>query len=162
MQRLSVVIVFCAVFAVVTADFRDDALNLHNQYRQKHSAPPLALSDQLNSVAQNWAQQMVNRNQMVHSEGKYGENLYMSSNTKLSDTAAVLEATTLWYNENSKYNYKSGTFSPATGHFTQVVWKNSKYLGIGIARSSRAVYVCANYDPQGNFIGQFIQNVLRA
>ncbi|KAG4078725.1 hypothetical protein HA402_015315 [Bradysia odoriphaga] len=163
MQHLcSIVIVFCAVLAVATADYRQDALDLHNQYRKKHNSPPLALSDKLNNVAQNWAQNMADSNEMEHSNGKYGENLYMSSNTKLSDSAAVLEATTQWYNENKKYNYRFGKFSSGTGHFTQVVWKSSKYMGIGVARSSRGVYVCANYDPKGNFVGEFIQNVLKA
>lgn len=104
---------------------------------------------------------MASFNSFKHSNGKYGENIYMSSNVKLSDSEAAIEATKLWYNENSKYSYGSGTFSSATGHFTQIVWKNSKYLGIGVARSSRGVYVCASYDPPGNVIGQFQQNVVR-
>lgn len=49
MQHLcSVLVVFCAVLAVATADYREDALNLHNQYRKKHNSPPLALSDKVN------------------------------------------------------------------------------------------------------------------
>jgi len=39
----------------------------------------------------------------------------------------------MWYNEINKYNYTSPGFSKETGHFTQVVWKNSKELGIGMA-----------------------------
>ena len=46
------------------------------------------------------------------------------------------------------------------GHFTQVVWKNSKNLGIAKARSSSGkIIVVANYEPAGNFIGQYVQNV---
>jgi Cysteine-rich secretory protein family len=47
------------------------------------------------------------------------------------------------------------------GHFTQVVWKSSKELGVGKAKSrSGRIYVVANYYPPGNYQGQFAQNVL--
>lgn len=104
---------------------------------------------------------MAYSNKMSHSKGKYGENVYMSTNEKLTDSQAVIEATNLWYNENRKYNYRSATYSSSTGHFTQVVWKSTKYLGVGFARSSKGVYVCASYDPRGNVLSQFLQNVLR-
>lgn len=49
------------------------------------------------------------------------------------------------------------------GHFTQVVWKSTKYVGMGIAKSNThgSVVIVANYLPPGNFIGQFKTNVLR-
>ena len=51
-----------------------------------------------------------------------------------------------------------------TGHFTQVVWKGSKKLGVGFALTGdgRSLYVVAQYSPSGNYIGQFGQNVLQA
>ena len=103
---------------------------------------------------------MARTNTFGHS-GRKGENIYRSGNTSLSNSAAVLDATKLWYDEVSLYNYNTGDFSKATGHFTQLVWKNSKYLGIGVGRSSSGVYVCADYDPLGNYPGQFRKNVLR-
>ena len=58
-------------------------------------------------------------------------------------------------------NYQAFIFlSNNLGHFTQVVWKNSKNLGIAKARSSSGkIIVVANYEPAGNFIGQYVQNV---
>lgn len=103
---------------------------------------------------------MAKSNSMRHSNGKYGENVYMSSNTKMSDSDAAKEATTLWFEEGSNYKYNN-MYSSSTGHFTQLVWKDSKSFGIGVARSSRGVYVCANYDPRGNVMNQFAENVLR-
>ena len=39
-----------------------------------------------------------------------------------------------------------------TGHFTQVIWKESTELGFGVAKSSdSSIYVVANYHPGGNF-----------
>jgi hypothetical protein len=43
-----------------------------------------------------------------------------------------------------------------------VVWKNSTELGMGMARDQTGkVIVVANYNPPGNYIGQFTQNVTR-
>jgi len=48
-----------------------------------------------------------------------------------------------------------------TGHFTQLVWKNSQRLGVGIAFSydHRQVFVVAQYSPPGNYEGQYQDNV---
>lgn len=51
----------------------------------------------------------------------------------------------------------------ATGHFTQVVWKSSQRLGVGIgfANNGNTAVVVANYGPPGNYLNQFAQNVVR-
>ena len=43
------------------------------------------------------------------------------------------EPTDAWYNEVKQYNYNQPGFSMATGHFTQLVWKSSRRLGVGVA-----------------------------
>lgn len=46
------------------------------------------------------------------------------------------------------------------GHFTQVVWKGSREIGVGKARSKDGkILVVANYRPAGNVIGRFSENV---
>lgn len=50
----------------------------------------------------------------------------------------------------------------ASGHFTQMVWKGSEQLGCGsVTASSGALYVVCNYSPPGNYIGEFVANVLQ-
>lgn len=60
---------------------------------------------------------------------KYGENLFMSTGigTKIHELAVKS-----WYDEIQNYNFNRPGFSPNTGHFTQVVWKTSKELGVGV------------------------------
>lgn len=45
------------------------------------------------------------------------------------------DAVCSWYAEIRDYRFQStGSFSPKTGHFTQVVWKGSRRLGVAMAR----------------------------
>lgn len=47
-----------------------------------------------------------------------------------------------------------------TGHFTQVVWKETKEFGIGYAKNNLGFeYITANYFPAGNYLGHFTFNV---
>ena len=48
-----------------------------------------------------------------------------------------------------------------TGHFTQLIWKDSKQLGVGVAKSRKGfTKLVAKYKPAGNVIGSYTQNVL--
>ncbi len=67
-----------------------------------------------------------------------------------------------WYGEKAAYNFNEPGFSEATGHFTQLVWKGSKKLGCGIAFANKntTAIIVANYDPPGNFDGEYGDHVL--
>ena len=60
---------------------------------------------------------------------KYGENIYYSKNIKIPANEPVKA----WYLEISNYDFKDPCFNPLTGHFTQIVWRSSKQLGIGVS-----------------------------
>ncbi|WP_433664086.1 CAP domain-containing protein [Nocardia sp. CA-128927] len=62
-----------------------------------------------------------------NSGGRYGENLYAGTGDRSFDDA--MES---WMSEASAYDYNHPGFSSATGHFTQVVWKGSTQLTVGI------------------------------
>ena len=66
-----------------------------------------------------------------------------------------------WYSEVSDYNWSSPGFASSTGHFTQIVWINTKQMGIGIACTSdqKKCYIVANYSPPGNYGGEYQANV---
>lgn len=50
----------------------------------------------------------------------------------------------------------------ACGHFTQVIWKGSREIGVGraFAEDGLRVFVVCNYYPAGNVIGRFKENVM--
>ena len=64
-----------------------------------------------------------------------------------------------WYDEIKDYDFKNGGFSMDTGHFTQLVWKSSKKLGIGKYEKGSSWVVVGLYDPQGNVRGKYDDNV---
>jgi uncharacterized protein YkwD len=147
-----------------SGDFAQDSLQAHNKYRTKHHAPPLKLNSELNRIAQQYANYLAQNDCFEHSDNTYkgeslGENLYMCYGQKITGKAM----TDAWYNEIKQYNFNAATFTSGTGHFTQVVWKDSKEVGFAYAQSrSGNYYGVANYYPAGNFMGEFRQNVLPA
>lgn len=64
--------------------------------------------------------------------------------------------TNMWYNEIRSYNFAYPGYSSITGHLTQVIWKTSVELGMGIGvRNTNSFYGVAQYYKQGNIIGYF-------
>ena len=66
----------------------------------------------------------------------------------------------LYYDEIALYDFNNPGFSSATGHFTQIIWVDSKILGCGITCNGGMCYSACEYDPPGNVQGQFETNVL--
>lgn len=145
-----------------SSSFEAAVLAAHNRLRAKHSAAPLTLNATISQCAQEWADNIARRNCMQHRpNNSYGENIYACfGKTNISGEEAVQS----WYNEIKDYSF--GQANPSNfskvGHFTQVVWKNSKQLGVGIAKNGNNVYVVCNYDPPGNYGGQYPANVTRS
>lgn len=138
---------------------RGDAawVDAHNRYRAKHCAAALTWSAKLADVAQRWANALRDRGcQFGHSGGSYGENLAAGTKGTL-DPAAVVK---MWYDEIAQYRFPDGGFSMETGHFTQVVWRGTQRVGCGHSQcKGMDIYVC-EYDPPGNWEGQYRDNVL--
>lgn len=65
---------------------------------------------------------------------------------------AAEKATADWYSEVKSYNFEDPIIDGSTKHFTQLIWKGSKWLGIGEAKTKdeKQTFVVALYDPPGN------------
>ncbi|CAF2466694.1 unnamed protein product [Rotaria sp. Silwood2] len=169
MQLLALALVVLAVvsanaFTQAQIKFQDETLQHHNKLRTRNCVSPLQLDNNLSLTAQNYAEYLASRNLFQHSNNGYGENLYMMSGSAPLGSLHGNAATQSWYDEINMYNFNQPGFSMQTGHFTQVVWKSSQKLGVGIAfgNGGRTAVVVTNYYPPGNYMGEFQQNVMRA
>jgi len=132
-------------------------LDAQNRLRAQHCAEPLVWSDTVARAAKSWADHLAARGCMLqHSETQYGENIAAGS----PSTQTPERVASLWYSEKDAYDFGAGGFSMRTGHFTQLVWRDSRRLGCAAAScGDLRVWVC-NYDPPGNMQGDFERNVL--
>lgn len=80
---------------------------------------------------------------------QFGENLYWRSGRSATCQAAL----SMWYNEDKWYNYERGTFSPSTGHFTQMIWKGTRYVGCASAKSAKSgkMYIAVSFKEKTSF-----------
>jgi uncharacterized protein YkwD len=123
----------------------------HNQLRARVGVAPLEWSEKLAAVAQQWANRLIARREFAHRRGGlYGENLYAITGGRAA-SAMVISA---WAAEAADYDIQSNHCRGVCGHYTQMVWADTKRVGCAVARGGgREVWVC-NYDPPGNWVGQ--------
>nr|XP_054760810.1 Golgi-associated plant pathogenesis-related protein 1-like [Lytechinus pictus] len=145
--------------------FKRDALKAHNKYRAQHGAPALKLDGRMNKYAQDWADKCAKKAQLSHrTEHKYGENIHYAYDSTGIESITGEKASKAFYDEIQRYNFGNAGFSSGTGHFTQLVWKKSRRLGIGVAvnpKNKNQVFSVFNYDPPGNVQGDYKDNVLQ-
>uniref|UniRef100_A0A0N5BQ79 SCP domain-containing protein n=1 Tax=Strongyloides papillosus TaxID=174720 RepID=A0A0N5BQ79_STREA len=132
-----------------------------NMYRQLHGSPDLTNSEQLENLAQAYAEKLGEEynGKLIHDPDKtYGENL------AYVPISMIVDPVRLWYNEIQNYHYENPGFGMNTGHFTQLVWKNTKEMGCGIGKVNEKYpgyyIVSCKYNPSGNYEGQYKENVL--
>ncbi|XP_021188834.3 venom allergen 5 [Helicoverpa armigera] len=96
---------------------------------------------------------------------KTGENLYWYSTTVNKYELEPDSAIQSWFSEN--VNFTFGPLQPSDfdnskdydiGHYTQMVWANSNYLGCAISQQFEKgwnkFFVACNYGPGGNYLGK--------
>uniref|UniRef100_A0A0K0DVX1 SCP domain-containing protein n=1 Tax=Strongyloides stercoralis TaxID=6248 RepID=A0A0K0DVX1_STRER len=152
------VIISALVSATVNIkNLRQFYLNETNKYRALHQVPIVTVNTTIQKGAQDWANYLANTIQSLkHSSSGFGENLAYSSSSIANNIVKM------WYDEVKYYDFNKPGFTSKTGHFTQLVWKNSKQVGFGITEKNGIVYVVCRYFPPGNYLGQFEKNVFPA
>lgn len=160
-----------------TGVFKDDISMGHNVVRRRAGLQELKWSDELEKLASNRVQKLVNGGCYIrHSSVDYrwavagfayvGENLYKVIN--MAPTG--VDISDAWYAEIDDYTYGrvgqpcvktkcASRSSPpcAMGHFTQLMWADTTHLGCARAecpneRQRTFVSVC-HYGPGGNIVG---------
>jgi len=137
-----------------------EALDFHNKVRHDVGSKSLQWSNELAAYAQSWADHLSSTDcEMKHRPGKgqwaqkYGENIFWGS----GEDYTALDASESWYSEIREYNYGKLNNNNwyKTGHYTQMVWKNTTHVGIGIAICKNgSILIVANYSPSGNYLGE--------
>ncbi|CAG2063987.1 unnamed protein product [Timema podura] len=142
-------------------DFATDCLRAHNDYRRRHGVEPLKLNKKICKYSEEWAKYLASRGIMEHRQNnEYGENIFCSWSSNANYKVTGTEPVDNWYSEIKDHPFGREPRDLKSGHFTQVVWKGSKELGVAVAKSRNGqIFVVANYSPPGNFIGSFAVNV---
>ena len=139
-------------------DYIRKMLRKHNEMRIKHNVQKLKSNEKLNKLAKIYAEKIINNKEniepLLYNEDVLGENIFISK-TGLS-SQEIFEA---WYNEHKNYDFNKNKFQKGTGHFTQIVWKETKEVGFGKIEFGDLLCLVALYYPAGNKFGEFTKNV---
>ncbi len=154
-----------------------DGLDRHNEIRAKvYNGSALSWSDEIAKDAQSHANTLANSGEFKHDpknyngydNGPYGENLYATTD---NSNIAFRDAINNWYVEKKYYNYSDNSCSVNSsnpiiegltqyntcGHYTQIIWKDTQYVGCAKAKYKAGdlkggyVIVC-KYKSPGNVI----------
>jgi hypothetical protein len=128
--------------AAVAQAYADKCVWEHNPNRQDET---MALADQATFAMSN--------NQQV------GENLYLTSSKTTALETVGLNALEAFYEEHEYYTFSTDDCTDVCGHYTQVVWADTRYVGCGTKVCSSVtggfanggtIVVC-NYANAGNW-----------
>jgi len=137
------------------SDLAVESLSIHNYFRSLHGVPDLRWDTEIEKTAQEWADGC--RIPQIHSGTPgVGENLARGFPT----ITAAIEA--MYYNEEPKHDYANPQPGAGTGHFTQIVWKDTKFLACanGNCPHLNGGYWVCQYGPPGNYRNRMTEQVL--
>ncbi len=144
-------------------------IKYHNIFRTDVGIKNLKWADDLSRDAEEWAEYLSkNRNcEMEHASQSIrknnGENIFWASPIVWSNGKKELQkihgsdVVNSWGSEKTDYNYLNNSCKAGAmcGHYTQIVWNDTKEVGCGMAicNDKAQLWVC-RYRPAGNWIGR--------
>ena len=158
------------VVSIPLTQEQKNVVNEHNKRRRNHfSDSDIKYNIKLERAAKVYANILANNGRFEHDpqnhEHGFGENLYAHSTNRVP---TIFDAMTPWYDdEKPYYHYDNGSCDKGTfsngqnimcGHYTQVIWQNSKEVGCASAQYKTGnftggyIYVC-KYQRAGNIVG---------
>lgn len=146
------------------ASFDARILAAHNRERAAVGVPALAWDAQLAADAKSWADALAETGAFAHSPADptdpevQGENLWAGTR----GAWAPEEMVGLWISE--KRDFRQGVFPAVSksgdlekvGHYTQLIWRNTKKVGCAVARGAREDVLVCRYSEGGNVIGEIV------
>lgn len=146
---------------VQRADFNSRLLAAHNAERARIGVPVLEWDSALAADARVWADELAASGRFEHSPdepGKplQGENLWAGTPRAFAPESMI----GLWVAEKADYrpgvfpnNSRSGDVEHV-GHYTQLIWRNSRRVGCASAVGRDEEFLVCRYSEAGNVTGQ--------
>ena len=137
-------------------------LEAHNEARRDFGSPALRWNEELERDAREWAQRLARENRLRHEprdqrEGA-GENLWLGSRGVFRPQQMIDDLV------NEERFFRAGKFPNVSttgnwrdvGHYTQIVWPETREVGCAMASGRRSDVLVCRYSPAGNFAGTVI------
>uniref|UniRef100_A0A0K0G045 CAP domain-containing protein (inferred by orthology to a zebrafish protein) n=1 Tax=Strongyloides venezuelensis TaxID=75913 RepID=A0A0K0G045_STRVS len=64
-----------------------------------------------------------------------------------------------WYDEGYRYDYSLNYPRPGSQSFTQLIWKSTTHVGIGVANRGYHIWIVLKFYPKGNVNGKYKYNI---
>lgn len=180
-----------SVFRGLSTNTRKAVLDRHNELRSQvalgnQPGQPAAAdmnrlvwNTELANIAQRWADQCLSGHPRYNNQldGTYvGQNFGYSGDSRKRNedqlTDVAIERVDNWFNEVKKWNpdnisnYRSDGHGQKTGHYTQIVWANTKEIGCGSVYYKEGIFwkynLVYNYAVGGNIIGASVYKIGQA
>ena len=136
MKKLILITILTPIISF-SQTYYDSALNFQNSIRSYYDLTPLSYDNDLSLIAQEWAEYMAETDKFEVSEDSYGENIFAISTEYIFSKGKkpCLEASMNWILE-SEDNLT----------LDQIIYKDAKRVGFGVAQNDEYIYVVAKYD----------------
>ena len=135
----------------LTVEQKDSILDAHNMYRTEVNVDSIKWDEQLAIGAQEWANKLAKKNCILkhNTSIDFGENLHWTDEPEL-----IYDCVYSWGEEKKYYN-GGKNINNKNGHYTQMVWWSTNYVGCAFAKCKKGaeIWVC-RYSPPGNIIGE--------
>ena len=138
-------------------------LKMHNDLREKHNSPPLSNNEELNTIASEYAESLVNNNGKYIYSPKIYKGQLVGENIVISESKRPEEIFNSLVKGQKIYDYDENKFSKITGNFSQIIWKETTDIGIGFwhDKNNKKYYSVILYYPIGNCLGEFKENIFK-
>ena len=133
-------------------------LKIHNDIRQKNKHEKIELNDKLTQIAQKTADNFdILEESNFQIENYNNKPLGINYEKFNDDNLKIKDICEKWIMEGNKKQIKN--FSKIK-HFTQIVWKNTKEIGIGYSElNNKEKILVILYYPAGNIFEEFNENI---
>ena len=141
-------------------NLRLNVLSKHNELRKKHNSPELILNEKLNEMAQEYAKILLEKNNKQNNHINLYNNKICGENIFLSIEKTPEDMFNKWVKEADYFNFNLHQYQKDSGHFTQMIWKETKEVGFGFEFTEDKKFCgVALYFPCGNVLGEFKNNI---